>query len=1640
MNKLGKYELIQELGRGAMGIVYRARDPIINRLVALKTITKGVAEDANLLQRFYREAQSAGGLQHPNIVTIYDMGEESGTPYIAMELIEGESLEQLIARRIELPLSLKLSYAIQACRAFDYAHKRGIIHRDIKPGNVMLSRDGTVKVVDFGIARVMESSKTQTGMLFGTFAYMSPEQYHGERADERSDIWSFGVLLYELLCYQRPFRGESPASLMRGICEQEPASILESAPDCAGDLEAITRKALQKSPSNRYQTMEDLLLDLDPICKGLQSATVAKLVSQGQGLVERGDFSGARDVLRQALQVESTNTQARNLLDRVNTELRRILIRPRAQQIVEMGSSLLQEGKLQEAKNEAENALQLDSNFEPALELQRRVQQEFDRSQLISQYLEDAKLRMVEGVPEEAEEFLLKVLQLDPSNEQAKVLQGQVAKEKAERERRIRLLESMQQARSLWTVQNYGESIQLLSELQREFPEEEEIARLLETVREDQAEQHRRQTLEKARTLLAAGRHEECTGLLIEIQKQFPADDEIARLLVEVREDQANQRRLQGLAQARRLLAGRRYEQCISLLAGLQQEFPGEDDFVQLLQAARADEEQHHRQQQLAKARKLLAGRRYEECGALLVELQAKFPQDEEIARLLSTLREEEAEQRKLQTMAEARNLLASRRYDESLALLVKLQEVHPQDDEIARLIGNVRSDEAEQRKLRDLAEARTLLGERRYDESVTLLTNLRATFPDEDEIGKLLESARRDRAERQKQAKLAEARAWLASGRFEDALAVLEPLRSAEPKDASVQKLLALVRGEQEKRIKAERLQEEWKVLKALIDEKNYPELITRAEKLLVEYPGDTDLGRLVAFARAQQTQIERELLLRQTYDKVKTLCDANRFKDALQTVREGLKTFPSNKELLLLQEKAEIQDKKFHTRKAIEQRVREIKVKINREKFSEAIELAQQTLVTLGPDTAVNQLLSSAQVEFEARERKRKQEKELGAIRLLTQEGKFQAATRALDDALATQTLDIYDPRVQRVSEEIAAAAGAASSPPPPSGDRPPDPGLSKEYAWQVGPPAPEPDAISDVNTETQALPAQASPPLVSASSVAPPAPPVDEAPTLAEAAPVTPIIPEPSAPPPTVVSLPPPAVVKPAQGIPAAGASPVIPKVQTRPPVVRPPVIVSPPQPANIVLWKRPAILAAGAVAVVVVMWAAVHFVSTSGQKSSVAVTAPQPAVVKPVVNPVEVQQRAALDAADKNRAAGDLAGAAKALQGVASLNGPLTGEIQKEEQAIQAEMKDEGLRSLRQREEKLWQSARTDVDRSQFKPAEKYLNDILALPAGGLKREDAQKYLDEVIPQRKHEEELLAGAKQDLAKKDRNSLNDAVGKLDQIIRLAGPRKPDAEQLRQKVQDALSTLDKQQHDQQVAALQESVRRYIKQGDLASARQKVGELQQAGGDTASLSTEIEQAQEQHNRQAEYEAGYQQAVQAYQRAKSANEKGSLEAARSTLQSFAQGAGSHAEEARQYIGEINTKLAVLNQPPPPPPPVAKPAAPAPKVNEEAAIREVIKQYEQAFDTKSADTLRRIWPSVGKKYGGYKETFSAARAIRMQVEPGNLEISQDGVSATLTTAFSEDYTPKNGGKTIPFHDRLVFELTKSNGGWAIRDVR
>ena len=273
----------------------------------------------------------------------------------------------------------------------------------------------------------------------------------------------------------------------------------------------------------------------------------------------------------------------------------------------------------------------------------------------------------------------------------------------------------------------------------------------------------------------------------------------------------------------------------------------------------------------------------------------------------------------------------------------------------------------------------------------------------------------------------------------------------------------------------------------------------------------------------------------------------------------------------------------------------------------------------------------------------------------------------------------------------------------------------------------------------------------------------------------------------------------------------------------------------------------------VVMIAAAWFGLHQPSEKVNPANVAqpvATPPQPAV-----NPLEVRQREAIDQADQRRAAGDLNGAAALLQSAAALNGPLSADIQKKQGEIQAEINDGQLRSLRQKEEQAWQNAKKDVEAGRFASAEKYLSGILALPEGGLRREDAKKYQDQVIPQRKQEETLFAQAKRDSQKNDLASLKQADSTLGQVIQLSGPRKSEAEQLRQSVEGKVASLGQQQQQQQrIADLRTGAERDLSQGDLSSARQKVDQIKQAGGDPGPLSTEIDQAEAHRQSEADFQ------------------------------------------------------------------------------------------------------------------------------------------------------------------------------------------
>jgi len=279
LEKIGKYEVSEQIGVGGFGAVYRGRDPFIKRTVAIKTCQ---VNDEEIKHRFFREAELAGNLHHRNITTIYDFGVENGIPYIVQEFLTGEDLDRKIKRGDAIAIPRKIEILMAIAEGLGYAHAASIVHRDVKPANVRILEDGTVKVMDFGIAKSLqtESNLTQTGITLGTSAYLAPEQIRGEAIDPRTDVFAMGVLSYELFTYRKPFRGEHLSTILYKILNENPEPIPTIAPDVPPGLVAIVSRALAKNPADRYTGMEEMRRDLQLIHRELLGASARYPVTQ----------------------------------------------------------------------------------------------------------------------------------------------------------------------------------------------------------------------------------------------------------------------------------------------------------------------------------------------------------------------------------------------------------------------------------------------------------------------------------------------------------------------------------------------------------------------------------------------------------------------------------------------------------------------------------------------------------------------------------------------------------------------------------------------------------------------------------------------------------------------------------------------------------------------------------------------------------------------------------------------------------------------------------------------------------------------------------------------------------------------------------------------------------------------------------------------------------------------------------------------------------------------------------------------------------------------------------------------------------------------------------------------------------------
>ncbi len=270
MKQIGRYQIIDELGRGAMGVVYRAKDPAIGRTVAVKAIQLGTianeAEHSRVRERMVREAQSAGGLSHPGIVTIYDINEEDGTAYIFMEFVNGPTFEKLLSEPEPMDRGLLLRILRQTAEALDYAHRKGIVHRDIKPANIMIAEGGLAKIADFGVAKISSHQMTQAGTILGTPSYMSPEQIEGQTIDGRADQFSLAVIVYEAFTGEKPFVADYLPTLLFKLVREEPVPAQRLNPTLSPEIGEVIHRGLAKSPGSRFENCASFIDELTKAC------------------------------------------------------------------------------------------------------------------------------------------------------------------------------------------------------------------------------------------------------------------------------------------------------------------------------------------------------------------------------------------------------------------------------------------------------------------------------------------------------------------------------------------------------------------------------------------------------------------------------------------------------------------------------------------------------------------------------------------------------------------------------------------------------------------------------------------------------------------------------------------------------------------------------------------------------------------------------------------------------------------------------------------------------------------------------------------------------------------------------------------------------------------------------------------------------------------------------------------------------------------------------------------------------------------------------------------------------------------------------------------------------------------------------
>ncbi len=917
MDRIGRFEIQAEIGRGGFGCVYRAFDPKVGRVVALKVLNP--SEDPSTLTRFRNEATAAGSLHHKNIVTVFECGDYDGTPYLVMEYLDGEDLSRICKRQAPLSLYQKVDTMRQIGQGLHYAHSNGVLHRDVKPANIILLKDGNVKLLDFGIARLLreESTRlTQQGFLMGTVLYMSPETLLEGSSDVLSDIWAYGVIFYELLAGRNPFESNTARSEMLRITTEDPPPLPLDV--CPESLQTVLRKLLSKERELRWQSLEDVLFEIEPILIDLKRTEAVKLIPVAERFYQESKWDEAQQVIRGILDMDPESKTGRLLRERVQRELNR----PRIQSLIDRAEQEAAQRHFSEAIQLFEAARQLDADDSSIRQRLEDLGKAKQKSQVAGNLLLNARQELKNKSLTGAIQYASEALTVDPGNPDAARLLRELQRENETRDKARQLQECLRKARGLIAMEDLDGAISTLTQGDQE---NREIKELLTRALALRSEKERRQEysngLESAKGLLRANQLTEAVAVLERLARDFAGEAEPGDLLAYARQELRDRERTEAVEHLKEsagaLIRDRKFDEASALVRDGLRIFPGEAELSRLLRSVLAEKKIHDEEQALKSAlercKEMRAAGRLSEAFALIAGLLKGHPNHPALLEQSRQLKlEQERKDRDLavgKLIDKFQTLLQQGRPDAALDVLNAGLNSFPDEPRIEALRPQIAAEQDRRKRqyiAAQLAAAKELGDRNQWSASLEVIRQALALHPDSPELAqaqKNIEAAikradieQRERLEREREAEreslIDRGSQALGEGRLKDAETLLATALQPFAAHTRVIALAAAIELEGARRAELFKQEEEqrkkisdWlRSLKELEDAANWTAAFDLLRVARRECPEDPKLRQAELRVEEKQREAKRKEQLAEEARNIERLVAAVR-----TSLREG-------------------------------------------------------------------------------------------------------------------------------------------------------------------------------------------------------------------------------------------------------------------------------------------------------------------------------------------------------------------------------------------------------------------------------------------------------------------------------------------------------------------------------------------------------------------------------------------------------------------------------------------------------------------------------------------------------------------------------------------------------------------------------